>query len=140
MAILERKIIHQRTTLCSRTIYPKFVLPRHKHAEYEIMLFTHGSGKQFVGEGVRNYKEGDVAMIGSNVPHLHLCNAKLDPGAGSEASSGIALQFHPTIFPLSIGELPDYLPIYELLQKSQYGIRFSDKNLYDDLLQRFEEL
>ena len=140
MAILERKIIHQRTTLCSRIIYPKFVLPRHKHAEYEIMLFTHGSGKQFVGEGVRNYKEGDVAMIGSNVPHLHLCNAKLDPGAGLEASSGIALQFHPTLFPLSIGELPDYLPIYELLQKSQYGIRFSDNNLYDDLLQRFEEL
>lgn len=79
MAILERKIIHERTTLCSRIVYPNFVLPRHKHAEYEIMLFTHGNGKQFVGEGVRNYKEGDVVMIGSNVPHLHLCNAKLIP-------------------------------------------------------------
>ena len=71
MAILERKIIHERTTLCSRIVYPNFVLPRHKHAEYEIMLFTHGNGKQFVGEGVRNYKEGDVVMIGSNVP-LHI--------------------------------------------------------------------
>lgn len=84
MAILERKIIHERTTLCSRIVYPNFVLPRHKHAEYEIMLFTHGNGKQFVGEGVRNYKEGDVVMIGSNVPHLHLCNAKLNPDAGLE--------------------------------------------------------
>lgn len=140
MAILERKIIHERTTLCSRIVYPNFVLPRHKHAEYEIMLFTHGNGKQFVGEGVRNYKEGDVVMIGSNVPHLHLCNAKLNPDAGLEKSSGIALQFHPTIFPLSIDKLPDYLPIYELLQKSQYGIHFLDKNLYEELLQQFEEL
>ena len=73
MPILERKIIHDRTTLCSRILSPRFVLPRHKHAEYEIMLFTGGSGKQFVGEGVCDYKEGDIAMIGSNVPHLHLC-------------------------------------------------------------------
>lgn len=99
MPILERKIIHDRTTLCSRILSPRFVLPRHKHAEYEIMLFTGGSGKQFVGEGVCDYKEGDIAMIGSNVPHLHLCNAKLNPTMGLEASAGVALQFHPTIFP-----------------------------------------
>ena len=116
MGILERKIIHDRTTLCSRITYPKFVLPRHKHAEYEIMLFTHGSGKQFVGEGVRDYKEGDVAMIGSNVPHLHLCNAKLNPESYPEASSGIALQFHPSIFPMPMEKQPDYLPIYELFK------------------------
>ena len=140
MPILERKIIHDRTTLCSRILSPRFVLPRHKHAEYEIMLFTGGSGKQFVGEGVCDYKEGDIAMIGSNVPHLHLCNAKLNPTMGLEASAGVALQFHPTIFPMSMEKLPDYLPICGLLQKSQYGIRFYDKNLYEELLQRFQEL
>ena len=79
-------------------------------------------------------------MIGSNVPHLHLCNAKLNPTMGLEASAGVALQFHPTIFPMSMEKLPDYLPIYGLLQKSQYGIRFYDKNLYEELLQRFQEL
>ena len=77
MAILERKIIHEIDTSCSHIIYPQFVLPRHKHAEYEIMLFTQGSGKQFVGEGVADFQEGDIALIGSNVPHLHLCNSKL---------------------------------------------------------------
>ena len=77
MGILERKIIHERTTLCSHIPYPQFVLPRHKHIEYEIMLFTRGSGKQFVGEGVLDYQQGDIALIGSNVPHLHLCIWKL---------------------------------------------------------------
>ena len=69
MPILERKIAHKMTTLCSHITYPEFVLPLHKHAEYELMIFTHGSGKQFVGEGVAPYAEGDVALIGSNVPH-----------------------------------------------------------------------
>ena len=65
MPILERKIAHKMTTLCSHITYPEFVLPLHKHAEYELMLFTHGSRKQFVGEGVAPYTEGDVALIGS---------------------------------------------------------------------------
>lgn len=140
MGILERKIIHDKTTLCSRITYPKFVLPLHKHAEYEIMLFTHGSGKQFVGEGALDYKKGDIAIIGSNVPHLHLCNTKLHPEISVEASSGIALQFHPTIFPESLSQLPDYRPIYELLQKSQYGIRFYSTGLYEELSQLFLNL
>lgn len=106
MGILERKIIHERTTLCSHISYPQFVLPRHKHIEYEIMLFTRGSGKQFVGEGVLEYKEGDVALIGSNVPHLHLCNAKLNPETDVEPSAGEALQFHPTLFPLKWKKYP----------------------------------
>ena len=46
--------------------YQEFVLPLHKHAEYQLIIFTHGSGKQFVGEGVAPYAEGDVALIGSN--------------------------------------------------------------------------
>lgn len=128
MGILERKIIHERTTLCSHISYPQFILPRHKHIEYEIMLFTQGSGKQFVGEGVLDYQQGDIALIGSNVPHLHLCNAKLNPTTDFDLSAGEALQFHPIIFPFNLENVPDYQCIYQLLQKSQYGIRFYDKN------------
>jgi hypothetical protein len=120
MAILERKIIHEIDTSCSHIIYPQFVLPRHKHAEYEIMLFTQGSGKQFVGEGVADFQEGDIALIGSNVPHLHLCNSKLNPVANTVCSAGEALQFLPDIFPVHIENLPDYQEIYRLLRKSHY--------------------
>lgn len=139
-SILQRKIIHERTTLCSRIRYPQFVLPRHKHAEYEIMLFTRGSGKQFVGESVLDYRAGDVALIGSNVPHLHLCNAKLNPGMELETSAGEALQFHPSIFPAALETLPDYRPIHELLQRSQCGIRFCEKGLFEELKRLFREL
>ena len=113
MPILERKIAHKMTTLCCHITYPEFVLPLHKHAEYELMIFTHGSGKQFVGEGVAPYAEGDVALIGSNVPHLHLCKSRmksgenvegriLEPGLETEQedrlySSGEAIQFSPDL-------------------------------------------
>ena len=123
MPILERKIAHKMTTLCSHITYPEFVLPLHKHAEYELMIFTHGSGKQFVGEGVAPYTEGDVALIGSNVPHLHLCKSRMKSGenTGKEDledrlySSGEAIQFSPDLFPSSLLNLPDYAHISELL-------------------------
>ena len=53
MPILERKIVHEMATVCSHISYPRFVLPLHKHVEYEIMLFTQGSGKQFEMNGVQ---------------------------------------------------------------------------------------
>lgn len=139
MPVLERKIIHGMATLCSHILYPQFRLPRHKHPEYELMLFTKGSGKQFVGEGVADFGEGDVALIGSNVPHLHLCNAKLHPSVGYEPSAGEALQFLPSVFPNRLEELPDYGHIYSLLQRSQYGLRFYDNGLYTELRGMFHE-
>ncbi len=143
MPILERKIAHKMTTLCSHITYPEFVLPLHKHAEYELMIFTHGSGKQFVGEGVAPYAEGDIALIGSNVPHLHLCRSRMKSKDNFEEnvlddklySSGEAIQFSPDLFPSSLLNLPDYAHISELLSKSQYGIRFYDEGLYDELLE-----
>lgn len=140
MPVLERKIVHQHTTMCSHIIYPQFVLPLHKHAEYEIMLFTRGGGKQFVGEGEMEFKTGDVALIGSNVPHLHLCRSKLHPEEECEASGGEVLQFHPSLFPVDMENIPDYQTILTLLQKSQYGIRFSEEGLMEELLERFTQL
>lgn len=143
MPILERKIVHDMATVCSHISYPRFVLPLHKHVEYEIMLFTQGSGKQFVGEGVSDYKAGDMALIGSNVPHLHLCHTKLDATSASnpeeKGSAGEAIQFRSDIFPGQMEGIPDYHLIHDLLQKSQYGIRFYDEGLFDEMLEMVRE-
>ena len=102
-----------------------------------------GSGKQFVGEGVSDYKAGDMALIGSNVPHLHLCHTKLDATSASnpeeKASAGEAIQFRPDIFPGQMEGIPDYHLIHDLLQKSQYGIRFYDEGLFDEMLEMVRE-
>ena len=148
MAVLERKIIHEMATLCSHISYPHFVLPLHKHVEFEIMLFTSGSGKQFVGEGVSTYKSGDIALIGSNVPHLHLCDSKLSAtsvdkkvtdSTGVVISAGEAVQFRPELFPEYMNGIPDYRHIYELLQKSQYGIRFYEDGLFEEMQDMIKE-
>lgn len=50
------------------------------------------------------------------------------------------MQFSPELFPAYSLDIPDYRPIYELLQRSQYGVRFYDDGVYDGMLAFLDEL
>lgn len=138
MAILERKIVHGAESSFSHVVYPRFVLPRHRHAEFELMIFTAGSGKQFVGGGTADYEAGDMALIGSGIPHLHLCDTILD-GGDAVPSAGEALHFPPALFPADMDVLPEYARISQLLRKSRYGLRFRDRVLSGRVLEMMRE-
>ncbi|WP_080904725.1 AraC family transcriptional regulator [Parabacteroides sp. Marseille-P3160] len=132
MSILERKIAHGSISSFSHVEYSQFLLPWHRHEELEIMIFTGGEGIQFVGDGEADYKKGDIALIGSNIPHLHLCN-DIATGKKESSSSGEALQFTMAVFPNQMDILPDFMEIDALLRKSQYGIRFYDDGLWQEI-------
>lgn len=139
--LLERTIEHRPDTWCSRITYPEFVLPRHKHVEYEIMVVTRGSGIRYVGEQAARFEAGDVALIGSNVPHLHLCDSRLHPAKGMVPAAGEVLQFRPDLFPEGMERVPDYRPLVRLLRDSQSGLRFTgEAGLDAELLRRFDRM
>ena len=139
MAILDRKIIHGVKTKCSHIAYTEFNLPFYRYSEYELILFTNGTGQEFVGEGVADYQEGDVALISSNVPQLHLCKSRMKSTHRTDAvehNTSETIQFRPDLFPSEMLNLPAYEHIADLLSKSRYGIRIYDKGLYEELLSR----
>ena len=43
----------------------------HFHPEYELVFIDNASGKRRVGEHVSDYQKSDLALIGSNIPHLN---------------------------------------------------------------------
>lgn len=139
MPILERKIMHEANTLCSHFTYTA-PCHLHRHREIQIILFTQGSGKQFVGDGVADFRTGDVALIGSNVPHLHLCGTLLEGGKEQLPNIREAVQISPDLFPADMKRLPDYQELSLLLDKSRYGMRFYDEGLYEELRRQFSVL
>ena len=48
----------------------------HYHPEIEICFTQKGSGKRFVGNAIDYYREGDVVMLGSNLPHGFMTSRK----------------------------------------------------------------
>src|ERR1700741_2193682 len=44
--------------------------PWHFHKEYELVMINKSRGTRFIGDNVSPFQEGDLSLIGSNIPHL----------------------------------------------------------------------
>ncbi len=95
-------------------------LPLHHHAEYELIFFASGAGREFVGNATATYRVGDLTLIGPDRPHLHLCDT---PDAVSHVE---ILYFPREVLPCRFDILPECRPIDRLLAASGQGVRFAD--------------
>lgn len=121
-SILYRKIIHEVGRSFSYNGNAPFTQPLHYHNECELIFITAGSGKEYIGDAVNDYNIGDLTLIGSNTPHLHLCNSQMNNK--QEKSSCNILQFPLSVFPSNMNEIQEFYEIYVLLKESVHGIRF----------------
>lgn len=97
-----------------------FSAPQHYHAAYELIYVVSGSGMEFIGSGFAPYEAGSLTLIGSNTPHLHLCDRRSFGTATCEI-----LYFSPRLFPMDLSAIPECRAIEGLLTRSRSGVRFT---------------
>jgi AraC-like DNA-binding protein len=107
--------------------YDYYPTPWHYHPEYELVLVTESTGKRFIGDNIKSFSPGDLALIGPNLPHLYRNDpAYHQPQPGLRAKS-IVIHFLAS----SIGEdflaLPACRKIRELLSRSAMGLDIKGK-------------
>lgn len=98
----------------------------HYHPEWQITLILQGRGTLFVGDGINRFQEGDVFIIGSNVPHL----LKSDPvyySAESPKVQAISLFFEKNSFGNGFFEIPEIQQIWAFLDLTSRGVRVFGK-------------
>ena len=107
---------------------PHFIVPWHYHPAIEIMYITRGIGTRFVGDCIEQYEEGDVCMIGPNLPHEWRNNdAYFDKESGLRATC-ICLFFKREIFDPNFIRLPEMNNIRDLIERSRRGLKFTGKS------------
>jgi AraC-like DNA-binding protein len=52
----------------------------HYHREIELTLTLNSEGQRYVGESIDSYADGDLALLGPNLPHTWMSQRKLDGG------------------------------------------------------------
>jgi len=92
----------------------------HYHQEMELVCVVSGNGTRQVGYHKSNFTNGDLVLIGSNIPHSGFGVNSVDP------HEEIVLQFREEIirFPEEIEEMDS---LNRLVVQSQLGIMFSSK-------------
>ncbi|MEJ8855559.1 AraC family transcriptional regulator [Variovorax robiniae] len=59
---------------------PAFPFNWHYHPEYELTLTLNSVGERFVGDHVARYGDGDLVLVGPNLPHAWQSRSALQPG------------------------------------------------------------
>lgn len=104
---------------------PHFIVPWHYHPAIEIMYITRGIGTRFVGDCIEQYEEGDVCMIGPNLPHeWRNDDAYFDKESGLRATC-ICLFFKREIFDPNFIRLPEMNNIRDLIERARRGLKFT---------------
>lgn len=97
--------------------------PWHYHPELEITVIIKGSGVLFVGDKIMNYRENELFLIGSNLPHEWRSDIKKPM---DNYSQSIAVHFMKNFQGVDFDKIPEAFFIKQLLDQSASGIRVGD--------------
>lgn len=89
----------------------------HFHPEFEIVYVPHGQGRRFVGQNVSRYIEGDLVLLGPNIPH----NA-FNFGYESAGYEEYVIQFKGSRIEKMAEGFPEFHRIAQLLAHARTGI------------------
>jgi len=119
-----KEVTPLRETECFTVFYrekEKFDFPYHYHEEYELNMILHASGAQrIVGDKVDEIDDLELVLTGPNLPHgwfNHRCTSK--------NIVEVTIQWHKDLFSEQFLNKNQLNFIKRMLQRAQYGIRFS---------------
>jgi AraC-like DNA-binding protein/quercetin dioxygenase-like cupin family protein len=101
-----------------------FSSPYHFHPEFELTLIEKGEGKRFVGNHMAPYREGDLVLLGPNLPHCWKTDMMKE---NHIYSCSIVIQFTYDFFGKTFLQKKGMEPITDLLERCHFGVLFSRK-------------
>lgn len=115
-----------------------FDKPWHFHEEYELVLIDKSSGTQLIGDKVKLFQDGDLFLIGPNIPHMF---KNFDEYYQEEKdATSLFLHFTEDFLGEKFIHLPEMQKVQKLLQKSSYAIEIhgTTKMQISDMLKEME--
>lgn len=94
----------------------------HHHPEYELTLTLNSRGQRFVGDHIGQYDDGDLVLIGPNLPHTWASGDKIVP---TQPHVARVMWFHPDWAATLIEALAELQPVGDLLRRARTGLNFS---------------
>jgi AraC-like DNA-binding protein len=94
----------------------------HYHLEFELTLTVNSVGQRYVGDSIESYADGDLVLLGSNLPHTWMSQDKVNP---LEPHVAHVFWIRPDWVHSLIDTLDELKPIKPMLLTSNRGVVFS---------------
>lgn len=94
----------------------------HFHPELELHYIVKGQGTQYIGDSVSSFTDGDLILLGENLPHTWRCSEEYFEGESEAEVEAYVLQFLPTCFGKDFLGLPETQGLLSLYEKAKKGM------------------
>ena len=108
----------------------------HHHPEFELTLTLNSRGQRFVGDHVGRYDDGDLVLIGPNLPHTWASREKVREG---EPHTALVFWFSREWIEQLTTETAELRPIHRLIDRAASGLAF-DRSVGLSLTADFEAI
>lgn len=127
-------LLHKNTQSGEQSFFVRYAeIPHtynhfHFHEEYELMYIIESCGTRFVGDSIHRYYDGDLVLVGPNIPHYWHSDKKYFKNDPTVRARVVLVQFLRNFMGDTFLELPEMLPIKDLLTRAERGIQIRGEN------------
>src|SRR5476649_1264478 len=89
----------------------------HYHPELELALVVKGEGLRFVGDSIQEFFEGDLVLLGQNLPHTWYSTR-----TPKHRCYSMVIQFLPECLGAEFLKLPEARAMLNLFDRAQRGL------------------
>lgn len=105
--------------------------PWHYHPEIEILHCIKGKGTNFIGNAIRKIEEGELLVLGKNLPHTRQRDRKYYSSHPAEEPESIVVQFREDFLGEKFFSMREFSHIRTLLDHATLGLKFFGTTLKD---------
>lgn len=99
----------------------------HVHPEFELTFVESGFGTRFVGDLIEPFREQDLILVGSMVPHHYL--TRREDSTGPDWSRTRVIKFHAGFRDGAFLTLPEFEPLKRMLDEAaSAGLHFPEES------------
>jgi len=95
----------------------------HYHSALELIYIKKGRGTQFIGDSIKNFSDGDVVLLGSNLPHYWRFDPEFFEKKEEESVDVYVIHFKEDFLGAAFIELPENQELKKMLAQSKQGIQ-----------------
>ncbi|MBI9063896.1 MAG: helix-turn-helix domain-containing protein [Marinilabiliaceae bacterium] len=114
---------HQSVSV-RKDIRPYFLDKWHYHSKLELVYIIRGKGTRFIGDDISGFKDGDLVLLGTHLPHVWKSKDKYFEKKNVKTVEAIILHFPQKMGINNLFDLPEMNAIKNLIEQSHLGLHF----------------